>query len=126
RGAAESGGALQQRRAAIQEAAIFVVAPPPVQGLGTAGGFKLLVQDRAGRGFRALQAATDELVGAARQDPRLTAVFTTFRAGTPQLYVDIDRVKAEKLGVPLGAVFDTLQTYLGSTYVNDFNLFGRT
>src|SRR5262249_32604556 len=82
---------LQQRLSAIQEADVLGIAPPPVQGLGTSGGFKLLVQDRAGRGFRALQGATDELVSAARREPTLTAVFTTFRAGTPLLYADVDR-----------------------------------
>jgi len=117
---------LQERLHAIQEAEIFVIPPPPVQGLGTSGGFKLLVQDRAGRGLRPLQEATDELVDRARRDPTLTGVFTTFRASTPQLYADIDRVKAQKLGVPLGSVFETLQVYLGSLYVNDLNLFGRT
>src|SRR5207247_1066437 len=75
---------------------------------------------------RALQEATDAYVGAARDDPDVARVFTTFRASAPQLYADIDRVKAEKLGVPLANVFDTLQVYLGSVYVNDFNRFGRT
>jgi multidrug efflux pump len=117
---------LQHRLADIIEADIFVIAPPPVQGLGTSGGFKALVQDQAGRGFRELQQATDDLVANARKDPVLNGVFTTFRAGTPQLYADIDRVKAEKLGVSLAGIFDTLQTYLGSAYANDFNLFGRT
>src|SRR5437867_1205302 len=98
----------------------------PVQDLGTSGGFKLLVQDRAGQGFPALQEAADAYVGAARADPDVARVFTTFRASAPQLYADIDRVKAEKLGVPLANVFDTLQVYLGSVYVNDFNRFGRT
>jgi multidrug efflux pump len=97
-----------------------------VQGLGTAGGFKLLVQDRAGRGLQALQQATDELVAAAHQEPSLRGVFTTFRASTPELYADIDRVKAQKLNVPLSNIFDALQIYLGSAYVNDFNRFGRT
>ena len=117
---------LQQRLSEIQDAQIFVIPPPPVQGLGTAGGFKLLVQDRAGRGFHALQQATDELVAAAHNEPSLRGVFTTFRASTPQLYADIDRVKAQKLNVPLSNVFDALQVYLGSVYVNDFNRFGRT
>jgi len=117
---------LQQRLSEIQDAQIFVIPPPPVRGLGTAGGFKLLVEDRAGRGFPALQQATDELVAAARREPSVQNVFTTFRASTPQLYADIDRVKAQKLNVPLGNVFDALQTYLGSAYVNDFNRFGRT
>jgi multidrug efflux pump subunit AcrB len=117
---------LQERLGEIQEADVFVIAPPPVQGLGTSGGFRLLVQDRAGRGFRALQEGTDALVDAAHRAPELTGVFSTFRAGTPLLYADVDRVKAEKLGVSLTSVFDTLQTYLGSAYVNDLNLFGRT
>ena len=117
---------LQQRLSAITEASIFVIPPPPVQGLGTSGGFKLLVEDRTGRGARALQEATDAYVDAARHDPDVSGVFTTFRASTPQLYADIDRVKAEKLHVPLANIFDTLQVYLGSLYVNDFNRFGRT
>jgi hydrophobe/amphiphile efflux-1 (HAE1) family protein len=117
---------LQQRLSEIEEANIFVIPPPPVQGLGTSGGFKLLVQDRGGQGFRALQEATDAYVGAARADRGVSGVFSTFRASAPQLYADIDRVKAEKLDVPLGNVFDTLQVYLGSVYVNDFNRFGRT
>jgi multidrug efflux pump len=116
---------LQRRLGEIDAADIFVIPPPPVQGLGTAGGFKLLLQDRAGRGMQALQGGTDELVDAARRDPHLQGVFSTFRANTPQLFADIDRVKANKLNVPLGNVFDTLQVYLGSAYVNDFNLFGR-
>src|SRR5437660_1285598 len=117
---------LQRRLSEIEEATIFVIPPPPVQGLGTSGGFKLLVQDRGGQGFRALQDATDTYVGATRANADVARVFTTFRASAPQLYADIDRVKAEKLGVPLANVFDTLQVYLGSVYVNDFNRFGRT
>src|SRR5690606_33379496 len=117
---------LQGRLASITEADIFVIAPPPVQGLGTAGGFKLMVEDRAERGPQALQEATDAYVAAAMQEPQLAGVFTMFRASSPQLYADIDRVKANKLDVPLGNVFDTLQVYLGSVYVNDFNRFGRT
>jgi hydrophobe/amphiphile efflux-1 (HAE1) family protein len=117
---------LQKRLGAITDAGIFVIAPPPVQGLGTSGGFKFLVQDRAGRGSKALQEATDTLVSDAHADPDLAGVFTTFRASTPLLYADIDRVKAQKLGVPLENLFHTLQVYLGSVYVNDFNRFGRT
>jgi hydrophobe/amphiphile efflux-1 (HAE1) family protein len=117
---------LQQRLSEIEEANIFVIPPPPVQGLGTSGGFKLLVQDRGGQGLRALQEVTDAYVAAAHGDPDTAGVFTTFRASAPQLYADVDRVKAEKLSVPLGNVFDTLQVYLGSVYVNDFNRFGRT
>src|SRR5262249_2354857 len=117
---------LQRRLSDITEASIFVIPPPPVQGLGTSGGFKVLVEDRAGRGARALQEGTVAYRGAARRDPSVRGVFTTFRAATPQLYADIDRVKAQKLNVPLANVFDTLQVYLGSIYVNDFNRFGRT
>ena len=117
---------LQHRLSEITEANIFVIPPPPVQGLGTSGGFKLLVQDRAGRGPHALQEATDAYIGAARANSDVSGVFSTFRASTPQLYADVDRVKAQKLNVPLGNVFDTLQVYLGSIYVNDFNRFGRT
>jgi multidrug efflux pump len=117
---------LAERLGAIQDADIFVIPPPPVQGLGTSGGFKLLVQDRAGRGAQALQEATDTYVEAASHDPDVSGVFSTFRAETPQLYADVDRVKAQKLNVSLANVFDTLQVYLGSVYVNDFNLFGRT
>ncbi|HVM95436.1 MAG TPA: efflux RND transporter permease subunit, partial [Candidatus Acidoferrales bacterium] len=124
--AAELITTLQRRLSEIKEASIFVIAPPPVQGLGTSGGFKLVVQDRAGLGFRALQQATDSYIDATRRDPELSRVFSTFRASTPQLYADIDRVKAQKLNVPLTNVFDTLQVYLGSLYVNDFNRFGRT
>ncbi len=118
--------ALQGRLSQITDANIFVIPPPPVQGLGTSGGFKLLVQDRAGEGAHALQTATDTYIDAARHDPNVRGVFTTFRASTPQLYADIDRVKAQKLDVSIGSIFDTLQVYLGSVYVNDFNRFGRT
>jgi multidrug efflux pump len=117
---------LQRRLSEIEAANIFVIPPPPVQGLGTSGGFKLLVQDRGGQGFRALQEATDAYVAASRANPDVSSVFTTFRASAPQLYADIDRVKAQKLDVPISNLFDTLQVYLGSVYVNDFNRFGRT
>jgi multidrug efflux pump len=117
---------LRQRLADIQEASLAVFPPPPVRGLGTAGGFKLEIQDRAGAGLAALQAATDQLVAEARNQPGLVGVFTPFRANTPQLYAEVDRTKAKMLDVPLDNVFGTLQTYLGSAYVNDFNMFGRT
>ncbi|HWP59212.1 MAG TPA: multidrug efflux RND transporter permease subunit [Candidatus Acidoferrales bacterium] len=117
---------LGQQFSEIQEASIFVFPPPPVQGLGTAGGFKLQVQDRSGAGLLALQEAADKLVAAASRQPGLTGVFTPFRASTPQIYADVDRTKAKMLDVPLNDIFETLQVYLGSIYVNDFNLFGRT
>jgi len=116
---------LKGRLSDIREAEIFVIAPPPVQGLGTSGGFKLLVQDRAGYGLQRLQEVTDELVARAENDTTVTSLFSTLRASTPQLFADVDRVKAQKLQVPLENVFDTLQVYLGSAYVNDFNRFGR-
>ena len=103
-----------------------MIAPPPVRGLGTAGGFKLYVQDRASQGSAALQSATDALVAAGNADPALRGLFTTFRASTPQLYADIDRTRAKTMDVPLGNVFEALQIYLGSIYVNDFNYLGRT
>ena len=117
---------LKQRLGEITDADVFVIAPPPVRGLGRAGGFKALVQDRGGRGVQALQEGTDALVDAARKNPLLTSVFSPFRSSTPQLFADVDRVKANKLDVPVANVFDTLQVYLGSAYVNDFNRFGRT
>jgi multidrug efflux pump len=117
---------LRQRLSNIQEARISVFPPPPVRGLGTAGGFKLEVQDRAGAGLRALQSATEALAAAGNQQPGLVGLYTPFNANTPQLYADIDRTKAKMLNVPLNNLFDTLQVYLGSAYVNDFNLFGRT
>ena len=117
---------LRQRLATIQDAFIVVFPPPPVQGLGTAGGFKLQVQDRAGAGLPALEDATNQLVAAARAEPGLVGLYTPFSARTPQLYAEVDRTKAKKLNVPLSNIFETLQVYLGSVYVNDFNLFGRT
>ena len=117
---------LRMRLSSIQGAFIIVIPPPAVPGIGTGGGFTMRIQDRQGRGSEMLAAATDELVGAARKAPGLTQVFSPFSANTPQLFVDIDRVKAQKLGVPIAGITDTIQTYFGSSYVNDFNLFGRT
>jgi hydrophobe/amphiphile efflux-1 (HAE1) family protein len=117
---------LQMKLFGITEAMAFVVAPPPVRGIGTGGGFKLYVEDRGGRGLLELQKVAGELTGALNQTPGLTTVFSLFNNGTPQIYADIDRVKADMLGVPPARVFEALQVYLGSTYVNDFNLFGRT
>jgi NodT family efflux transporter outer membrane factor (OMF) lipoprotein len=117
---------LRQRLADIQEASVAVFPPPPVRGLGTAGGFKLQVQSRGGSDAVALQEAAEQLAGAARNEPGLVGVFTPFRANIPQLYADVDRTKAKMLGIPLDNVFEALQTYLGSSYVNDFNMLGRT
>jgi len=117
---------LQGRLMQIQDAFIIVIQPPSVRGLGTSGGFKMQVQDQKGGGYKELQDATGKLAVAANQDPVLSSVFSTFTARTPQLFVEIDRIKASKLDVPLENIFNTMQVYLGSYYVNDFNLFGRT
>jgi hydrophobe/amphiphile efflux-1 (HAE1) family protein len=117
---------LRKRLSAIEGAFIIVIPPPPIPGIGTGGGFTMRIQDRQGRGAELLAAATDELVNAARKAPGLTQVFSPFSASTPQVFVDIDRIRAQKLGVPIANVTDTIETYFGSTYVNDFNLFGRT
>jgi multidrug efflux pump subunit AcrB len=116
---------LSQRLSVIQEARLIVISPPPVRGLGTAGGFKMMVQDRSGVGLKELEKAAYALIGAANQEPGLTRVYTTFSTRTPQIYAEVDRTKAKKLDVPLTNIFDTLQVYLGSVYVNDINLFGR-
>jgi multidrug efflux pump len=117
---------LTMRLSVIQDAFIGVFGPPPVNGLGTVGGFKLMLQDRGGAGLVGLQSNANAMMAAAAGDPRLQGVFSTFRASVPQLFLDVDRVKAKSMGVSLDDVFETLQIYLGSLYVNDFNLFGRT
>jgi hydrophobe/amphiphile efflux-1 (HAE1) family protein len=119
-------GRLFAKFAAIQDAFIVVVLPPPVAGIGTAGGFRMMVQDRGGRGPEALQGAVLAMMGAAAQTPGLRQVFSFFETSTPQIYLDIDREKAQLLGVNIPDVFAALQTYLGGSYVNDFNLFGKT
>ena len=125
-----SGGAiamaLNMKYAAIGDAFIAMFPPPPVMGLGTIGGFKLQIEDRAGLGYRVLDDATKAFLGKAMQAPELAGLFTSFRVNVPQLYADIDRTKARQLGVPVPDIFEALQTYLGSVYVNDFNKFGRT
>jgi HAE1 family hydrophobic/amphiphilic exporter-1 len=117
---------LRAQMQALREAFILVIAPPSVPGIGTGGGFKMYVQDRAGRGPRALEQAVETIVGPANQTPGLVQVFTLFNTVTPRVFADIDRTKAEMLGVPITRFFDTLSTYMGSTFVNDFNLLGRT
>ncbi len=119
-------GSLWQRLGVIQEAFIITIPPPPVRGVGTSGGFKMMVQDVRGRGLTALESAARDMAGAANQLPGITGVFTTFNTGTPKLYADIDRQRAEMLGVPAERVFETLEIYLGSAFVNEFNLFNRT
>jgi hydrophobe/amphiphile efflux-1 (HAE1) family protein len=117
---------LRQRLAVIKDAHVLTIPPPPVQGLGTAGGFKMMLEDRGGLGSQALVRAASALVDAANKDPDFAGVFTLFNAGSPSVYADIDRVKAEKVGLTPTDVFSTLQVYLGSQYVNDFNYLGRT
>jgi HAE1 family hydrophobic/amphiphilic exporter-1 len=124
-----SAGILADLRAqmqAVREAFVLVIPPPSVPGIGTGGGFKLYVQDRAGRGPRALEQAVGMVTRDANQTPGLVQVFTLFNTSTPQVYADIDRTKAEMIGVPITRFFDTLSTYMGSTFVNDFNILGRT
>jgi multidrug efflux pump len=119
-------GQLNQKFAAIPDAFIAMFPPPPVQGLGTTGGFKLQIEDRASLGYEALDASVKEFLGKAYKAPELAGLFSSFQVNVPQLYADIDRTKARQLGVPVTEVFDTMQIYLGSVYVNDFNKFGRT
>jgi hydrophobe/amphiphile efflux-1 (HAE1) family protein len=117
---------LRKRLASLENAFIIVIPPPAVPGIGTGGGFTMRIQDRQGRGSELLAEATDELVAAARKAPGLTAVFSPYTANTPQVFVDIDRIKAQKLGVPIQNVTEAIETYFGSAYVNDFNILGRT
>ena len=118
-------GELQKRVFAIEEGFVFVINPPTIQGLGQGGGYKMQVQDREGVGLIALEQAADALIGKANQTPGLMQVFTTFSNRGPQLYVNVDRVKAQMLNVPIGNIFEALQVYVGSAYVNDFTRFGR-
>ena len=118
--------ALNTKFAAIQDAFVVSVSPPPVRGIGTTGGFKMEVQDVGGGEPAQLEAVATDVVAAAAKEPSLANVFTTFNTRTPKVYADIDRVRAEMLGVNTNDVFQTLEIYLGSQYVNDFNFLGRT
>ncbi|MCQ8241410.1 efflux RND transporter permease subunit [Rhizosaccharibacter radicis] len=117
---------LRRRLSVIQDAFVLSIPPPPVQGLGNAGGFKLMLQDQLGLGSDALAGAAQTLVNAANQDRDFAGVFTLFNTRTPSVFADIDREKAEKVGLTPSDVFNTFQIYLGSQYVNDFNYLGRT
>lgn len=117
---------LRKRSGVIDEAQVLVIPPPPVPGIGTGGGFKMQIQDRSGAGLDQLQQVASKIAGEAMADPRTAMVYTSFRNNTPQLYADVDRTKAELLNVPLSNIFGTLQTALGSLYINDFNFLGRT
>jgi len=117
---------LRQRLAGIKDAVVIVINPPAVQGLGAAGGFKMMLEDRGGLGPQALANAANTLVAAANKDKTFGGVFTLYNAGAPSVYADIDRLKAEKVGLTPTDVFSTLQLYIGTQYVNDFNYLGRT
>jgi multidrug efflux pump len=117
---------LQGKFAGVKDAFIAIFPPPPVQGLGTIGGFKLQVEDRTDLGYEALDAAMKAVTAKARQAPELAGVFTSYEINVPQLYAELDRTKAMQLGVDVQDVFAAMQIYLGSLYVNDFNRFGRT
>ncbi|RJF77355.1 multidrug efflux RND transporter permease subunit [Azospirillum cavernae] len=118
-------GDLQKRYAGLKEAFVAIFPPPPVLGLGTLGGFKMQLEDRGALGYEALNAAVGAFVKQAMQTPELGPSFSSYQINVPQLDVDLDRVKAKQQGVAVGDVFDTMQIYLGSLYVNDFNNFGR-
>ncbi|GAB2510290.1 efflux RND transporter permease subunit [Lysobacter humi (ex Lee et al. 2017)] len=126
RSAAEINAEINQKIGALQEGFTFSFMPPPILGLGNGNGYQLFIEDRAGLGYGALQGAVQSLQGAVAQTPGMAFPITSYQANVPQLDAEVDRVKAKAQGVPLTELFDTLQTYLGSAYVNDFNQFGRT
>jgi HAE1 family hydrophobic/amphiphilic exporter-1 len=119
-------GNLQRQFYQIEEAIIFAFPPPAIPGLGVSGGFQMQLQDRADVGLKELQAMVQEVIEAGNAQSALTNLNSTFRADVPQLFAEVDRTKAKTLQIPLSGVFNTMQTYLGSVYVNDFNKFGRT
>jgi len=117
---------LNRRLSKLQDAFVVAVLPPPVRGIGTAGGFRMIIEDRAGRGPAALQQAAAAVTARAAKTAGVSQVFTLFENSTPQVYLNIDRTKAQLLGINVQDVFNALQVFIGSSYVNDFNLFGRT
>ncbi|TIX50741.1 efflux RND transporter permease subunit [Alteraurantiacibacter aquimixticola] len=116
----------QAATADINEARLMIVKPPIIRGIGSAGGFRMMIEDKNGEGYRALQQVANASIAQANQQQGLAGVYTFFDTGTPRVRADIDRDKAQILGVPPSRVFETLQVYLGSTFINDFNLLGRT
>ena len=124
--AQEIAASLNAQFSEIQEAFVVMFPPPPVRGLGTTGGFKLQLEDRGGLGYEALDRATRAFLAQAAAAPELRSTFTSYQVDVPQLHAELDRTRAHQLGVKVTDVFDTMQTYLGSLYVNDFNKFGRT
>ena len=119
-------GKINMKMGAIQDAFLFVLPPPPVMGLGTSGGFKLEIEDRGDQGYDELSKITEQVKMKAWQSPVLAQVYSGFQVNVPQLRADVDRTKAKQLGVSITDVFSTMQIYLGSLYINDFNKFGRT
>ena len=119
-------GDLRKRLSVVEDTIAFAIPPPPVRGIGTGGGFKMQIQNRSGASIEELQAVTNEVVAAAKNEPGLAQVFTNFSIGTPQYHADIDRTKVQMMNVPVSNIFEALQIYLGSAYVNDFNFLGRT
>ena len=119
-------GKLMEQMAQIEDAYVGIFPPPPVEGLGTIGGFKLQIQDRSDKGYEELYNVLQTVQMKAWQNPVLANVFSSYQINVPQLDVDVDRTKAKQLGIPLANIFDTMQVYLGSLYINDFNRFGRT
>lgn len=119
-------GELQQQFFGIDEGFVAVFPPPPVSGMGSIGGFKLQVEDRGDLGYEALDNVMKQVTAAAYTNPALTGIFSSYTIDTPQLFADVDRTKAQQLGVNVTDIFDTMQVYLGSIYINDFNQFGRT
>lgn len=119
-------GRLNQKFSTIDEAFIAIFPPPPVRGLGTTGGFKLQIQDRANLGYQVLDDVLKTVVAKAYGDPALSGVYSNYNVNVPQLYADLDRTRAQQLGMSIDEIFQTMQIYLGSIYVNDFNKFGRT
>jgi multidrug efflux pump len=117
---------INKRMGVVEDAFVMVLPPPPVNGLGTTGGFKMMLEDRGNLGYDALYKAAQAMQAKAWADPRLQGVFSSYQINVPQLFADVDRVKAKQLGVPLQTIYQTLQVNLGSLYVNDFNQFGRT
>ncbi|MFA7553527.1 MAG: multidrug efflux RND transporter permease subunit [Spongiibacteraceae bacterium] len=119
---------IRREMASVKGAKVTVLTPPPVRGIGSAGGFRMMIQDRGGRGSKVLEQATHDLVDAANSPdyPAITRARTFFETNTPQVFLDIDREKAERLGVPVSRLFEALEIYIGSAFVNDFNYLGRT
>jgi len=117
---------LRMKLGAITAGLVLVIPPPPVNGIGNGGGYKLMLEDRNGANYKELEASAMKMMGAANQTPGLTSVFSLFNTRTPRLFADVDRERAEQLGLPVQNIFSTLNTYLGSSYINDFNFLGRT